>query len=161
MDGLRGLQERQVYNIRKATPEDFSAVLPMAEKFYKSTDYYNEGMDFDIPSILEYYILMLTSGFVMVADEDGKLVGMMGCLVTPFQLNLNHVMCTEAMWWVDPDYRGLSIAKDLKLSAEAEAKELGCTKMVMSSLRTSPSIVDQWYENSGYVLTEKAFMRGL
>lgn len=150
-----------MYKIRQAGPEDFAAVLPMAEKFYKSTDYYSGGMDFDIPSILEYYILMLTSGFIMVAEEEEKLVGMLGCLITPFQLNRNHLMCTEAMWWVEPDYRGLSVAKDLKAASEKEAKEQGCTKIVMSSLRTSPEIVDQWYEKSGYVLTEKAFMRGL
>lgn len=150
-----------MYKIRQAGPEDFQAILPMAEMFYKSTDYYKEGMDFDLPSILEHYILMLTSGFIMVAEEDTKLVGMLGCLVTPFQLNRNHLMCTEAMWYVSPDYRGLSVAKDLKVASENEARNQGCTKMVMSSLRTSPPIVDQWYENDGYVLTEKAFMRGL
>ena len=69
------------------------------EKFYKLW-YYKEGMDFDLPSILEHYILMLTAGFIMVGEEDEKLVGMLGCLVTPFQLNRNHLMCTEAMWYV-------------------------------------------------------------
>lgn len=161
MDGPTGSQDRQVYKIRKAVPEDFAAVVPMAESFYKSTDYYTGGMDFDMPSILEYYILMLTAGFIMLAEEDGKLVGMMGCLVTPFQLNANYLMCTEAMWWVNPDHRGLSVAKDLILESELEAKALGCSRMVMSSLRTSPEVVDKWYENSGYMLTEKAFMRGL
>lgn len=148
-----------MYNIRKAVPEDFPQVLPMAEKFYMSTAY-SKDMEFDIPSILEHYILMLTRGFVLVAEEDGKLVGMLGCLIVPFQLNTNYLMCSEAMWWVEPEYRGLAVGSDLNEAAELEAELAGCHKTIMSSLAESP-MVDAYYESRGYVLAEKAFIRSV
>lgn len=159
MDGTVGSQDKRVYNIRKAEPEDFPKVLPMAEKFYNSTAY-SKDMEFDIPSILEHFILMLTRGFVLLAEEDGEAIGMLGCLVVPFQLNTNYLVCSEAMWWVEPAYRGLAVGSDLTKEAEIEAQIAGCHKTIMSSLADSP-IVDAYYESRGYVLAEKAYMRGV
>lgn len=147
-----------MYNVRKAEPGDFPRVLPMAESFFS---FAFPTMDFDLPSILEHYILMLTRGFVYVAEEDGELIGMLGCLVTPFPLNVNYLVCSESMWWVNPEGRGLSIGSDLVEAAEAEAQELGCHKIVLSSLASSPGVVEQYYESKGYALAEKAFIRSI
>lgn len=147
-----------MYNVRKAEPADFARVLPMAESFFS---FAFPTMDFDLPSILEHYILMLTRGFVYVAEENGELIGMLGCLVTPFPLNVNYLVCSESMWWVNPEGRGLSIGSDLVEAAEAEAQELGCHKIVLSSLASSPGVVEQYYESKGYALAEKAFIRSI
>lgn len=158
MDGAPASLELLMYNVRKAVPEDFSGILPMAQSFY---EFAFPGMDFDLPSILEHYILMLTRGFVYVAEEEGELVGMLGCLVTPFPLNNNYLVCSESMWWVNPSGRGLSIGSDMVEAAEAEAEELGCHRIILSSLATSPGVVEQYYESKGYALAEKAFIRSI
>lgn len=158
MVGPLGSLDRQMYNVRKAVPEDFPRLLPMAEKFFS---FAFPTMEFDLPSILEHYILMLTHGFVYVADEDGELLGMLGCIVTPFPLNNNYLVCSESMWWVDPEGRGLSMGSDLVEAAEAEALEMGCHKMILSSLASSPVVVEQYYDSKGYALAEKAFIRSI
>lgn len=148
-----------MYNIRKATPQDFYKVLPMAEAFYNTTTY-SERMAFDFDSILDYYVMMLDAGFILVAEaDDGELVGMIGCLVQPFILNKNYLTCTEAMWYVSPDHRARVVAKKLLDSAEAAAKAAGCIHMVMSALSTSPDSVGPYYERRGYGLAETAYLK--
>lgn len=147
-------------NVRLAVPEDFHAVLPMAEKFYNSTSF-AKHMPFDVPSILEFYIHLLSNGFVIVAEDEGKLVGMLGAAVHPFHLNQNHLVCTESMWWVEPEYRGLRLAGDMMDMMERMAKAAGCTVNVMAKLDTTPEGVGVYYENRGYHATETSYIKEL
>src|SRR5687767_10387608 len=96
--GKSNTQVPRVYNVRLGTPEDFHQVLPMAEQFYNSTSF-AKALPFDVPSILEFYIHMLKQGFVIVAEKEGALVGMLGASVHPFHLNTSHMVATEGMWW--------------------------------------------------------------
>lgn len=147
-----------MYNIRKARPEDFMKVLPMAEKFWYTTTH-SKTMEFDFNSILDYYLMMLDMGFVLIAEEEGNFIGMIGCFMQPFLLNKSHMVCTEAMWYVDEDYRGLRVAGDLLQKAEDEAKAAGCTKLVMSALSTSPAGLDRYYKRIGYEVSETAYLK--
>lgn len=147
-----------MYNVRLATPEDFHAILPMAEKFYNSTTF-SKQLPFDVPSILEFYINMLQSGFVMVAEDEGNLVGMLGALVHPFHLNQNHLVATEGMWWVEPEYRGQRIAGDLMDAVERMAKTANCSLVVMAKLDTSPDGLGTYYESRGYKPTETSYIK--
>lgn len=160
MGGVRGTVEKQTYKIREAHPMDFSKVLPMAKAFYEST-VMAETMPFDLESILEHYINMLENGVVLVAEVDGELVGMVGSLFHQFPLNRQYKVSSEQMWWVDPDYRGLAIAKDLVMALEATAKAQGCSKNLMSLLSTSPPLVANWYEQAGYAKVEAAYSKEL
>lgn len=160
MAGLSPTQETAVYKIRLAVPQDFHQILPMAQKFYATTEHAKD-MEFDLESVLEYYITMLKNGFVVVAEEDGKLVGMLGAIVSWFPLNKKYKMATEAMWWVEPEYRGLAIAGDMKKAFEAEAKKDECDKVVMSALSTSPDGLHDYYLSQGYALSETAYIRSL
>lgn len=147
-----------MYKIRKAEPNDFHVLLPLAEKFYNSTEF-AVPVPFDIPSILEFYIGLLQGGVVFMAELDGKAVGMLGAHIQPFHLNQNHLVCSEAMWWVEPEARGLSVAGDLVRAMEAAADEAGCTIKILSMLKTSPAFVEQYYESLGYRKAEMAFIK--
>lgn len=138
-----------MYKIRVAVPEDFHAILPMAEKFYQSTSFVTT-FPFDVPSILEYYIHMLQQGFVVVAEVDEKLVGMLGGLVHPFHLNVNHLVCSEGMWWVEEEHRGKRLAGDMMDKLEQLAKDAGCKAVVFAKLDTSPEGIGTYYESRGY-----------
>lgn len=147
-----------MYKIRKAEPNDFHALLPLAEKFYNSTEF-AKTMPFDVPSILEFYIGLLQGGVVLMAELEGKPVGMLGAHLQPFHLNQNHLVCAEAMWWVEEEARGLSVASDLVRAMEAQAEKAGCTIKILSMLNTSPAVVEQYYESLGYRKTEIAFIK--
>ena len=159
MDGLSDSLVTQMYNVRVASPEDFHAVLPMAEKFYNSTSF-SKLLPFDVPSILEFYIHMLEKGFVIVAEtEDGSLAGMLGASIHPFHLNINHLVCTEAMWWVEPEHRGQRLAGDMLDMFERMAKTAGCTLTCMAKLDTTPEGVGAYYESRGYRATETSYIK--
>lgn len=147
-----------MYNVRVGTPEDFHQILPMAEKFYNSTSF-SRVLPFDVPSILEFYIQMLNQGFVVVAEVEGKLVGMLGALVHPFHLNINHLVATEGMWWVEPEHRGLRVAGDMMDMMERMAKTAGCSLVVMAKLDTSPEGLGTYYESRGYKPTETSYIK--
>lgn len=147
-----------MYKTRVATPEDFHQILPMAEKFYNSTSF-SKVLPFDTPSILEFYIQMLQQGFVVLAEKDGELVGMLGALVHPFHLNINHLVATEGMWWVEPEHRGAKVAADLMDAMERMAKTAGCSLTVMAKLDTSPEGLGTYYESRGYRATETSYVK--
>lgn len=147
-----------MFNIRKAEPNDFHALLPLAEKFYNTTEF-AKAMPFHIPSILEFYISLLQEGVVFMAEQDGKAVGMLGAHIMPFHLNMEHLVCSEAMWWVEPEVRGLSVAGDLVRAMEAAADEAGCTIKILSMLSTSPAKLENYYEGLGYRKAEMAFIK--
>ena len=147
-----------MYKIRKAEPNDVHALLPLAEKFYNSTEF-SKSMPFHIPSILEFYISLLQGGVVLMAEMDGKAVGMLGAHMLPFHLNQEHLVCSEAMWWVEPEATGLSVAGDLVRAMEAAADEAGCTIKILSMLNTSPAGLETYYEGLGYRKTEMAFIK--
>jgi len=149
-----------MYNIRMATPEDFHQILPMAQEFIGKAKEFQD-MPVDVPSILEHYISMLQYGFVLVAEDEGKLVGMLGTLVGPFPFNRNIIVATECMWWVDPEYRSNRIAGALMQAAEEEARSAGCHKFVMSALGSSPEKVGAYYQSKGYAPYETAYVRSI
>lgn len=158
MDGVFEQPVKLMYKVRRAVPEDFHALLPMAESFYKSTSFF-KTMDYDVPSMLEHYISLLTHGVVLLGEADGKLVGMLGLSVQPFSFNQNHLVCSESMWWVEPEHRKSPLAGMLEEAMAKYAEERGCSHMIMAMLDTSPQILAERYEAQGYHKTETAFMK--
>jgi GNAT superfamily N-acetyltransferase len=149
-----------MYKIRDATINDFDQVYGMAKKFYAMTTYPDQ-IPIDQASSFELFEGLLNTGFVLVAEEEGRLIGMMGVMIAPFMLNTNHLTATELMWWVEPDKRGSKIALSFLALAEERAQERGCTFLAMTKLRTSPDVVDRIYTASGYVDSESAYLKRL
>lgn len=149
-----------MYKVRLATPEDFHAILPMAEKFYNSTSFASK-IPFDVPSILEYYIHMLQQGFVVVAEDEEGLVGMLGATVHPFHLNVNHIVCTESMWWMEPEHREAGVAGQMMDMLERMAKTAGSTSVIVAKLDTSPPGLEHYYEARGYRAIESSYVKEL
>ncbi len=160
MDGAHEPQVNLVYNVRKAVPEDFPTLLPMAKSFYNSTSL-AKTMEFHLESILEHYIILLTNGAVFVGEVDGKAVGMLGVLISPFDLNTNYTICSERMWWVEEEHRRSPLGRLMHKAMQEFAKSRGCHKEVMAMLDTSPPELEQYYLSQGYHKTETAFIKGV
>lgn len=147
-----------MYNVRRAAPEDFHALLPMAKSFYNSTSF-AETMEFHLGSILEHYISLLTHGAVFIGEFEGKPVGMLGVIVHPFELNTHYVLCAERMMWVEPEHRQSHLAHQMHSAMHEFAKSNGCHREVMSMLDTSPPELETYYLSQGYRKTETAFVK--
>lgn len=147
-----------MYKVRRAAPEDFPTLLPMAKSFYESTSF-AATMPFHLESILEHYIALLTHGAVFVGEHEGKAIGMMGVMVHPFELNTNYLICSERMWWVEPEHRRSLLGQMMQQAMHEFAKASGCSREVMAMLDTSPPELESYYISQGYQKTETAFVR--
>lgn len=151
-----------MYNIRKADDNDFDSVFAMAHKFYQTTVHSKDG-SFDVEAAVQEYVQMLTSGFMLVAEREEELVGVIGCVMSPapFPMDSSQMLCIEKLWWVEPDYRGTRAGPMLHKAAEEEAKAMKADKMIMVSLSTSPPEVDKYYIDSGYSPEETLYFKEL
>ena len=69
----------------------------MCEKFWAFA-FPNGEFEWHLPSVVEHYINLLKSGFVLVAEEEGQPIGMIGCLIHPFHLNTTLFPYTCSLW---------------------------------------------------------------
>lgn len=160
MAGPSKLVEQVVYKIRLAVEGDFPAVFALAREFYATTDY-SKLCPIDHESTRLHYSNLLNGGYILLAECDGKAVGMLGCYVTPFYLNNGLKVSTESMWYLSPEHRGGTLGRDLVVVAERMAVLAGCKWIVMSTLSTSPGSAAKAYEALGYSPAEKSFFKEL
>lgn len=93
--------------IRKATKFDIPDVLEML-RHYRSETPLEFLKDADNA---EYITGMLTEliagrGVILLAEQDGKSIGMMIAAVMPNIWSPKHFTLTEFAYWVEPEYRG-------------------------------------------------------
>jgi predicted N-acetyltransferase YhbS len=99
---------------------------------------------------------LISSGGLLVAEYEGRLVGMIGFVVVSHFLSGEKV-CGEMFWWVEPEYRrGLGIR--LMRAAENAAKLGGAKHMLM--IAPNPEVASM-YERMNYQFVETAYQRAL
>lgn len=144
--------------IRHATESDRSAVVAMGRKFYETT-HYTQFADFEEASASMIFENLLTNGACLVAEADGKPVGMVGLIFVPFLFNVGRKVACEVMWWVEPNAQGLGAGKAL-LEAVTPACD-GCVAIQMIHLESSPPQAAALYERNGFRLREHSYQKDL
>jgi GNAT superfamily N-acetyltransferase len=95
---------------------------------------------------------------VLVAEEDGQIVGTLALYVMP---NLSHggrPFANVENVVVDASQRGTGLGKQLMAEAERIAQEADCYKVgLTSNIKRAPA--HAFYETIGYVHTHKGFTR--
>lgn len=145
--------------IRKATKDDLLAIVQMSDKFYATTKY-SEHAAFHPPTVWVLAERLIDHGIMLVAEVDGKVVGMVGLIVTPFMFNIEVNGAYEIVWWVEPEQQGSRVGYELLKAVEPAAKEFENVVLIqMASLATSPPQVAKLYEKLGYVQSESLFTK--
>lgn len=93
--------------IRKATKFDIPNVLEML-RHYRSETPLEFLKDADNAEYISGMLAELIAGrgVVLLAEQDGKCVGMMIAAVMPNIWSPKHFTLTEFAYWVEPEYRG-------------------------------------------------------
>ena len=150
-----------MYNIRLATDEDIEVCLEMGRKFY-STMELAKMIPYDEESASVQFFNMLDNGFILLGEtEELEVVDMMGCIFVDYPYNTAYRLCSEMMYWVEPDHRGGTMAVRMIKEAEALAVHEGASCVVMAALETSPEMIDTFYNKLGYKRSERAFIKGV
>lgn len=143
--------------IRRAEVADVDAIVEMGQAFLNGTPYKNYLAN--DPTQMRAVVDMLmgaVDGLVLVAEQGGRLCGMIGMLIFPHFLSGERV-AGELFWWVAPDARGsLGIRLLRQAEAWAQSKAVAHVQMIAPDPR-----VGLIYERLGYHQIETAYFRRL
>lgn len=118
---------------------------------------------FDVPvadnieAIAQHYLTL--DNFIYI-EEPGK--GAILGLVFPHWWNPSILVAQELGWWVEPEYRGGTLAIRLLNRFEEAAKAKGASKIMMICLEAvEPDKVEKIYLKKGYAKLERIFSKDI
>ncbi len=140
--------------IREAREADLSRLVEMGQRFLRESSY--KAHLSDNPEQMRKLARELTDrNSVLVAEEDGQIIGMLGFLIYPHFLS-GDLTVGEVFWWVEPQHRGAG----LKLLRETEnrARLAGASHVQMIAPNER---VAGLYKRLGYSYVESSYQRTL
>lgn len=144
--------------IRKAALDDVPAIVDMAERFYADT-VFNEWFDFNPKTVGQLASSLAADHVMLLAEQEGRVVGMVGLFVVPFMFNADHHSAHEVVWWVDPDAQGNGLGRALLEAIEPACKAKGAQVIYMVHMANSPPQAAALYNRLGYALSESAYTK--
>lgn len=144
--------------VRNATLADVPAIVAMAEQFYATTSYPGWA-GFNAETVRDLAEKLTTDHVMLVAEDDGAVVGMVGLFAAPFLFNHEVTAAYEVVWWVNPDAQGNGAGKALLAAIEPACRAKGCQAIQMVHLSSSPPQAAAIYERMGYTHTESSYTK--
>lgn len=157
-DGLLSSRGRRVFNLRLGTTHDVSTLMKAAEQFYSTTNI-SKVIPFCPSSVARVIYKTIADGFIIIAERNGELVGVLGCEPTIYPFNTAYKGCVENMFWIGDAGRNSFLPVRMMRQAEECAKALGCDFLFMVRIPTSPEGTHEWYEKLGFVSTDAVYMK--
>ena len=138
----------------KTTEEELDYIVRAARRFYKEA-----GFDFP-DNAKEYYTNLLSNDIMFTKVIIGK--GFVVGFVAPSFLQPSKKLCSELAWYVEPMYRGTTVALKLMKMYEREASERGCDQVSMVCLESlDPETTGDIYTRLGYKKLESHYIKEL
>lgn len=144
--------------VRFAEIRDVVPIMDMALQFHKNTSYgalFKLDEDLTAKAVID--LITGTQGEVILAEDDGRVVGMIGLILHDHWLSGDKV-AAELFWWCDVPGQG--VGTKLRLAAEIWAHAAGCTKITMI---VPSGAVALWknLDQAGYRTVEETMMKDL
>ena len=144
--------------VRDAEPADFEGILPLARALHDASHY--RAIPFDRESVMQTLHACRSYGLLVIAEDEGTVVGVVGGVEYGFPSNHNVRLGTEVLWWVDPGYRSHGIGRRLLKGIERRAHDLGLHTWTMTRLESvEPHMTDALYRSAGYTPRECLFSK--
>jgi GNAT superfamily N-acetyltransferase len=149
--------------IRPATLADVPQIADLGERFHTEAGWPEIAAPYIAEDCAKSLCHLVESpcGVILIAETEGRIVGMAGALAHPFYFNASHRHAGELFWWVKPGLRdGTGSALFDKL--EEWARSIGCQTFAMSAVeRLKPELMRRLYARRGYVAAEHTFIKRL
>lgn len=150
-------------SVRTATLDDLDAYVTLAADFHNASpmrgiaEFDPVGLRAFIASLLEN-----TDALVLVAEIEGQIVGITGCLLYPLYFSPSFHVVQELWWWLTPQARGHGIGKKLYESIESWARNKNAKAVFMIALEDERSeIMQTIYRQAGFRPLERTFIKEL
>lgn len=148
--------------IRDATPEDADTIAALGASFHEEAGW-SDVASFNEDDCREFLrALPAQKGAIyLVAEADGKIVGMAAGIIAPLYFNRSHRHAQELFFWVDPEHRGRVGGRLLDVFEEA-ARNWGTDTMALVALnQVRPELTGRLYSRRGYRASEHYWIRRL
>lgn len=142
-------------NVRTVEAEDLEDILELAIEYIPQLP---GGMEYDEDSCTGTFNLLLEGerGTMLVAEDEGKVIGMLGALKSPFFYNNNYTQAHHWFSYVKDSYKGRGIGKLLYKAFDDWSE--GVSFQSVGAHINNTSLLD-WYEKEGYTLLEYTLIR--
>lgn len=148
--------------IRRAGVEDVPALLNMAMRMYQTQGIRRQGLHFHTQSAETYLDHLVTSEYalMLIAEQDGRPVGMIGGVITPWMGEMAQLMLYHVLWWVEPEHAGEWIGGKLVREFEEAGRKKGVAFVVMGTRDfDGETAMIRWYRRLGYSHLQHHFMK--
>ncbi len=152
--------------IRNATQEDADALVRMGAAWAEEAGMPARfGVEFCPQSFLTTCEALARTGIMLIAEHEGKPVGMLGAAFIPVLWNYKVLLAQETWWHVRPTNRK-GLRKETSEALLKEYEERATAKGVLFSgivqeLGPRRSAVVRLYEAKGYAPAESVFIKRL
>lgn len=138
--------------IRDATLNDAPDLLRMGELMHHESPRFNKfTFDLDKTRKLIEFLVTNSNGIVIVAERDGKLIGMLGGMVSEHFFSRDTYAC-DFVVFIDPEHRGGSTVIRMIKLFEQRAKDLGAKEVSLGiSTEVNTERTANLYEKLGYM----------
>jgi GNAT superfamily N-acetyltransferase len=135
-----------------ASEEELNYIIEAAGRFYAEAG-------FEYPdNVREYYESLNINPLIFTVVDTGK--GFIVGMIAPSFLEPDKLACTELAWYVEPEYRGTSVAIKLMKRYEKKAIESRCDIVTMVALNSlNPDKVGAIYKKMGYNTLEHHYIK--
>jgi GNAT superfamily N-acetyltransferase len=143
--------------IRPITYDDILPLLHYGDYFWKQSPYH-EAIEYNPEAVEELLIEMAQNHYLRVTtDEEDKILGFIGIVITPFHFNPNYSMGSEIFFFVHPEARD-GRGKELFKQAEEDLKDRGVTIISFGDMVTSKDM-KEYYTQEGYEPLESSYVK--
>lgn len=148
--------------IRPAELKDVDRIYKFGRAFWDQTKYAQAGIEYDYDTVTQVIVMCMQDGVALLAEDDGKIIGMILVLVFPFLMNANHLTATEWVFYTDPEYRSQGVGETLLEMSEdlLRARDVTLFNMVCLS-NVTPDNAIRLYEKQGFTLAETTYMKDI
>jgi hypothetical protein len=152
--------------IRDATQEDAEALIRMGAAYVEEAGLPERfGVEFCPQSFLTTCEALARTGVMIVAEHDGKVVGMLGAAFIPVLWNYKVLLAQETWFYVQPAKRK-GLRKETSEALLREYEERAAAKGVsfggiVQELGPRRVAVGRLYEAKGYAPAESVFFKRL
>jgi GNAT superfamily N-acetyltransferase len=142
--------------IREATVDDIPRIQEMGSRSLREGPY-KELVGDNPEQTAKLALDVLKKGMILVAEQDGQLIGLLGFIVFPHYFS-GELTAGEVMWYVEPEFRQSWTALALLRAAERMARSFGAKYMQF----TAPTAeVGRAYEALHYKQIEVSYQKAL
>jgi GNAT superfamily N-acetyltransferase len=149
--------------IRPSVPSDAPRLLEMGMAQHRESGWEEREplCTFDADSFGAFLDHLAGAGILLVADEDGRAVGMVGALIDGMVCNRNVHLFKGVLWYCEPDARRkYSLALLSAIEAEAKARGVHFGAVGVDDGDRSPAL-SRLYRRAGYRPAEHMHIKRL